>query len=143
MQQTFSWGLLGAFVYLVQLLAFDGDAEYRHGSTRLHEASLRGTSEEQYTNIANIEFFIFNKTPLTMVSGKVEEVMEQIDDCDDIDVVNQYGNSALHNAVRKGHTKVVRLLLENGADLKIRNAKGKTPIDLAYGNNEKIYANQT
>ena len=80
---------------------------------------------------------------MTFVSGKVEEVMEQIDDYADIDVVNQHGNSALHNAVRKGHTKVVKLLLENGADLKIRNAKGKTPIDLAYGNSEKIYANQT
>lgn len=66
-----------------------------------------------------------------------------MDDYDDIDVVNYYGNTALHNAVRKGHTKVVKLLLDNGADLKIRNGKGKTPIDLAYGNNEKIHANQT
>ena len=55
MQQTFSWGLLGAFIYLVQLLAFDGGAEERHGSTRLHEAALRGTSEEQFTNMANID----------------------------------------------------------------------------------------
>lgn len=73
------------------------------------------------------------------ISGNVEEVMEQIDDYDDIDVTNDHGNTPIHNAVRKGHTKVVKVLLENGADLSIKNVKGKTPIDLAYGSKFKNY----
>lgn len=38
--------------------------------------------------------------------------------------------------MRKGHTKVVKVLIENGADMSIKNLRGKTPIDLAYGNYE-------
>lgn len=42
MQQFFGFGLLGAFIYLVQLVGFDGGPQDRHGSTQLHDAALRG-----------------------------------------------------------------------------------------------------
>lgn len=41
MQQVMGWGILGFFVYLVQLVGFDGGAQDRHG-TQLHSAALRG-----------------------------------------------------------------------------------------------------
>lgn len=39
--------------------------------------------------------------------------------------------SALHRAVKGSHEAVVALLLENGADVNLEDANGKTPLDLA------------
>ena len=39
--------------------------------------------------------------------------------------------SALHKAVKGDHEAVVALLLENGADVNLESASGKTPLDLA------------
>ncbi|XP_010141440.1 PREDICTED: palmitoyltransferase ZDHHC13 [Buceros rhinoceros silvestris] len=41
-------------------------------------------------------------------------------------------NTALHWAITSGNTSAVDLLLEAGASLDIKNAKGETPLDLAY-----------
>ena len=40
-------------------------------------------------------------------------------------------DSALHRAVKGSHDAVVALLLENGADVSLEDANGKTPLDLA------------
>lgn len=37
----------------------------------------------------------------------------------------------LHDAAMNGHTKLVKLLVEKGADVHAKNSKGKTPIDVA------------
>ena len=37
----------------------------------------------------------------------------------------------LHDASQSGHLKVVRLLLERGADSQARNRKGETPFEMA------------
>lgn len=39
--------------------------------------------------------------------------------------------TALHLAAQKGHTEVVRLLLQHGASLSIENKEGKMPVDVA------------
>ena len=41
------------------------------------------------------------------------------------------GETCLHYAVRVGNIKLVRLLMENGADPTIQGDDGKTPIDAA------------
>lgn len=41
------------------------------------------------------------------------------------------GDSILHCAARGGYPRIVRLLLQKGADASDRNAVGKTPLDLA------------
>lgn len=46
------------------------------------------------------------------------------------------GMTPLHDAVLRGRTKVVSLLLKSGADPKIEDYTGRTPIDLAKGNPE-------
>ncbi len=48
-----------------------------------------------------------------------------------------YGDTPLHIAAAKGHADIVRLLIENGADKKIRNKNGKTPADLAQNDELK------
>jgi uncharacterized protein len=46
----------------------------------------------------------------------------------DINAVNPAGDSALHVASAQGYDTVVRLLLERGADLNLRNTRGLTPL---------------
>ncbi|NXJ46347.1 ZDH13 Palmitoyltransferase, partial [Spizaetus tyrannus] len=47
-------------------------------------------------------------------------------------VDNVQKNTALHWAITSGNTSAVDLLLEAGASLDIKNAKGETALDLAY-----------
>lgn len=48
--------------------------------------------------------------------------------------------SALHIAVRKNHTQVVRLLLSNGADVSLQNDDGMTALHFAVTSNPKTGA---
>ena len=41
--------------------------------------------------------------------------------------------TALHGAAERGYTAVVKFLVEHGADLKAKDARGRTPLDLAKG----------
>lgn len=43
----------------------------------------------------------------------------------------EQGESALHRAVKGGHEAVVRLLLENGVSVDLKDAKGRSPLELA------------
>ncbi|NXN91953.1 ZDH13 Palmitoyltransferase, partial [Rhinopomastus cyanomelas] len=47
-------------------------------------------------------------------------------------------NTALHWAITSGNTSAVDLLLEAGASLDIQNAKGETPLDLAYQSQNRL-----
>jgi ankyrin repeat protein len=42
-------------------------------------------------------------------------------------------NTALHGAAQHGYNSVVELLVDNGADLSVRNASGALPLDVAMG----------
>ncbi|MEM2056872.1 MAG: ankyrin repeat domain-containing protein [Thermoproteota archaeon] len=44
-------------------------------------------------------------------------------------------DSLLHLASRRGHLEMVKLFVEHGADVNIRNRLGETPIFLACRNN--------
>ena len=41
--------------------------------------------------------------------------------------------TALHGAAERGFTPLVKLLVENGADLQAKDANGRTPLNLAKG----------
>lgn len=40
-------------------------------------------------------------------------------------------DTPLHDAVVNGHLKIIKLLVEKGADIHVKNSKGKSPLDLA------------
>lgn len=40
-------------------------------------------------------------------------------------------DTPLHDAAINGHQKLVKLLVERGADIQAKNSKGKTPLDVA------------
>ena len=51
----------------------------------------------------------------------------------DVNAATARGNTALHAATRRGWTEIIELLVEHGAMLEVRNARGQTPLDLALG----------
>ncbi|CAH2102105.1 unnamed protein product [Euphydryas editha] len=68
--------------------------------------------------------------------GKVEEVQDLLS-CSsppNINCVDAQGNSCLHCAAYRGHTRVAVLLLQNGIDTTLRNNSGHLAIDLAKDN---------
>ena len=45
-----------------------------------------------------------------------------------VNVVDRYGETPLHLAVEKNNTAIIKLLVDAGADEKIRNMYGRTPF---------------
>lgn len=59
--------------------------------------------------------------------GELEKVKQLLRDGVTIDDVGPDGKSALHQAAGKGHMHVVNYLLEQKADPKLKDGKGRTP----------------
>ena len=55
----------------------------------------------------------------------------------DINIVNNYGQSALHLAVREGNFNIIQLLIQNDANINIADKYGNTPLHVAVCNNYK------
>lgn len=49
-----------------------------------------------------------------------------------VNIANLQGNTALHEAVRRGYQPLVELLLRGGALPGLRNKRQRTPLDCAY-----------
>ena len=54
----------------------------------------------------------------------------------DVNAVNQAGDTALHGAARRGAPAIVSWLVDHGARVDARNARGMTPLDVARGGPE-------
>eukprot|EP01062_Namystynia_karyoxenos_P063193 TRINITY_DN5600_c0_g1_i1.p1 TRINITY_DN5600_c0_g1~~TRINITY_DN5600_c0_g1_i1.p1 ORF type:complete len:152 (+),score=43.12 TRINITY_DN5600_c0_g1_i1:103-558(+) len=59
--------------------------------------------------------------------GKLDKVKELLRSGVYIDEVGPDGKSALHQAAGKGHMHVVNFLLEQGANSRLKDGKGRTP----------------
>ena len=51
----------------------------------------------------------------------------------DVNHADSSGNTALHQAAAKGFTRVIELLVANGAQVNVKNKRGQTPLALAEG----------
>lgn len=85
---------------------------------------------------------IFGNTPLKIaaVRGDSHAVSVLLCSRADVNAIVEDGCTALHYAADFNHTEVVRLLLEAGATLDVRNDFGRTPIEDAEltGNAEAV-----
>ena len=55
----------------------------------------------------------------------------------DINATNKIGATALHYAVRSGNLGMVNFLVERGAKIGVRDAKGSTPTEVAQAMSEQ------
>ena len=58
----------------------------------------------------------------------------------DVDSVNFFGESPLHLACASDSTTAVRILIEKGADVDLKNKGGKTPIEYVASDNSRLRA---
>jgi ankyrin repeat protein len=45
-----------------------------------------------------------------------------------VNAKDQFGNTALHSAVEKGHISIIKYLIGKGADVNVTDSEGRTPL---------------
>mmetsp|Transcript_7446 Transcript_7446/g.11282 ORF Transcript_7446/g.11282 Transcript_7446/m.11282 type:complete len:601 (+) Transcript_7446:841-2643(+) len=63
--------------------------------------------------------------------GDLKKVESLLDNGEDVDMKDEYGNTALMAAVRSGNQDMVKLLCDNGADLSIEDSTKETALGIA------------
>jgi ankyrin repeat protein len=71
------------------------------------------------------------------IKGTEAEALEAVKLCVslglDVNAATDKGETALHGAAHRGADTIAKYLIDNGANLKARNKRGFTPLDLAMG----------
>jgi ankyrin repeat protein len=67
---------------------------------------------------------------------KISDVKSLLKKGADINSRDEYGLCALHNAIVWGNEEMVQLLLENGANPKKKDIRGRTPIEISHETEE-------
>ncbi|KAJ5358618.1 uncharacterized protein N7496_011031 [Penicillium cataractarum] len=70
-------------------------------------------------------------------NGRLDLVTKLLEGGADPNTVDEIGNSALHNAAKKGHWHIARLLLEKNASPRIQNGHDAIPLHLAIRGGHK------
>jgi len=83
-------------------------------------ADVNATDDGQYSSLH-----------LAVLNSNYEIALALLDAKCNVNHLNQDKFTALHTACSQAHVKFIHLLLDFGADHTIKDARGKTPIDLA------------
>jgi ankyrin repeat protein len=118
---------------IVELLLNKGaqlSAKDREGRTALEHAA-----SNNHRRIADLLISRGAKTNLAVAAmvGDTAEVQRFLKEGSDVNAKDDKGNTALILAVERGHLEVVKLLLENHADVNVK-ASGETALDIAQRN---------
>jgi ankyrin repeat protein len=91
------------------------------GITPLMAAAGLGTKEEDTTGRKKTEAQAIASIQLCLDAGA------------NINTADNQGDTALHGAAQKGYDQVVQFLVDHGAQLDIKDKKGRAPLDAAMG----------
>jgi ankyrin repeat protein len=122
--------------YLLANKATDVDISNKVGETPLMMASIEGnlalvkTLVEQ--NKAQINHIGWTPLHYASSTGKLEVAQYLITNGSIIDSMSPSNTTPLMMATLGGNEELIKLLLDKGADLKLRNDQGLTAIDIAY-----------
>lgn len=128
-----------------------GNANLVGGSTALMKAAT--TSDVELVQIllnAGADPHITNQartTPLMAAAGlnwkgiaslgteeeSIEVIKLLLAHGEDVNAVNELGETAMHGAAQRGADKIVQFLADRGAEIEPRNKGGRTPYDEAKG----------
>ncbi|KAK9088265.1 hypothetical protein Scep_027347 [Stephania cephalantha] len=103
---------------------FDGGRETEGDSNR----EFQGNSPHQH--VFNHEAR-YTSSPAHASVGETHSAYKTISCIADINATDEDGQTSLHVAVSKGHLEMVKILLEQGANVNKADARGKTPKTLA------------
>lgn len=122
----------------------DIDVADSDGLTALHHACIRGHQgillHMVHANADPTVTDTAGNTPLHCATDRGHEscvkvllyLSEQMKVPVDVNAVNDNGDTALHLAAKLGYVAIVRILLECGANCKLTNQKGQTPLMVTY-----------
>lgn len=91
---------------------------------------LKAISHTPITEADNSEFIV------AASNGDIHSVRSLLDKGIDINSIDEAGDFALGEAVWWGHEEIVKLLVDAGANTTLKNADGKTLIDMAIENGQ-------
>jgi ankyrin repeat protein len=149
------FNLTGVTPFMLAVAALDTDAMEMLLQTEVdplvRTEANRDIFEKQTKNFSDDNQFQGNATALMIAAGmgrnndyspEEEEkalavVKRLLEFGADVNEANEVGWTALHAAAFLGADKIVRYLVENGADMEMQNGCAQTPLSLAVGRNQK------
>lgn len=98
------------------------------GNSVLHYAAGNGLTCKILTQISNIQLTGPLLTDMTALLTHIFKILESPSSLEFINHYNGAGNTALHWSSLNGHLETTKILVENGADLWIRNRAGNLAV---------------
>jgi uncharacterized protein len=149
------FNLTGVTPFMLAVAALDSDAMEMLLQTEVdplvRTEANRDIFDKQTKNFSDDNQFQGNATALMIAAGmgrnndyspdeeeKALSVVKRLLEFGaDVNETNEVGWAALHAASFLGADRIVRYLVENGADMEIQNGCVQTPLSLAVGRNQK------
>ena len=107
-------------------------------SNTIHETSISKhrsfTTLQSPTEVAHTDSHEPDYLEHSREHGKTEQSKKSGEQEFDIELRDKRGCTRLHNACQSGQPKLVRFLIENGADVRLKNDGGQSPLDIAVSN---------
>jgi ankyrin repeat protein len=126
----------------------DVNATDKHGMTPLHWAVEFGQyNQEEIVELliaAGAQVWIDNRAGISPLEESLitdnQTIANLLVRCIDINTPDDSGNTPLHRAVRKNNVKLVKILIEHGANVNAKDKQGDTPLYVAanYVRNKEI-----